>query len=923
MTHSRRLRDALLSTAALGLALGGASGVSAQESQQDADAETTDIITVQGIRGSILSSIAEKRENTSIVEVVSAEDIGKLPDVSIAESLARLPGLAAQRVRGRAQVISVRGLGPDFTTALLNGREQVTAGDNRGVEFDQYPSELISQALVYKTPDAQLVSQGLAGTVDLRTIRPLEFGERSISLSGSYELNSNGDLNPDFDDNGYRISGTYVDQFANDTVGLVLSIAHQDTPTQGERYEICNFQDRNGAQAPECFKMFSESRDLDRTAVLGTLEYEPNDTVNASLDVMYTEFTDGGVRRGAEFPTGTWLGGGSGLQLFGAQVENGLVTSGGFDPVFAVGRNDVQERTAELFSIGGNIQWSPIENWTFEGDLSFSRVERSALDFESYFGAGEGAWQAYPANDSLAFQFTGDRYRFNSSVGAGYADPTLMVLTDPGGWEQDGFHKILNTDDQLTALRGSATREFDSGFFTSVEAGVYYTDREKERETIESLVDLASGNGADPIPSGAIIGTTSLGFVSNVDVIAYDPTQLLANGTYTLRPLPLGFIPNKQWQVEEEVLIAYAQANFERDLGWSFMRGNVGLQVVHTDQSSTGPVGFGTGFLPVVATEGDTYTEALPSLNAAFELTEDLYLRVGAARTLARARMDDMRASVGVGIDSTICPQNPDGSLISFTPGANPNGTCVSGGSGNPNLRPYIADSFDLSLEHYFADGAYWSVAVFHKEIDSWVFGNVGRNVVVPEVVDALFGAGTAAANPGIEQARFFSAENTDGGWLRGIETSLSLPGEVLTPALEGFGLFATYSITDSEVQPSTAGNPITIPGLSEDIGNITVYYERGGFEARISNRWRGDFLSELPDFTGQPDFRSAFEESVVDAQIGYEFTEGQLEGLTVLLQANNLTDERFGTFINDDERFARNWEEYGTTYTLRLNWRR
>ncbi len=924
MAHSRIYRRALLSTAATSLALAMAGGAVAQETE-DTSAQTDDVITVTGIRGSILSSIAEKRENTSIVEAISAEDIGKLPDVSIAESLARLPGLAAQRVRGRAQVISVRGLGPDFTTALLNGREQVTAGDNRGVEFDQYPSELISQALVYKTPDAQLVSQGLAGTVDLRTIRPLEFGRRSVSLSASYELNSNGDLNPDFDDNGYRISGTYVDQFQNDTVGLVFSIAHQDTPTQGERYEICNFQDRGGAQAPECFKMFAESRDLDRTAVLGTLEFEPDDTVNASLDVMYTEFTDGGVRRGLELPTGTWLGGTNpGLRLNGPVVENGLVVAGGFRNVFAVGRNDVQERTAELFSIGGNVQWSPIDNWTFEGDLSFSRVERSALDFESYFGFAEGGFPNYPsAIDNIDFALDGGRYRFNSTVGSDYADPTLMVLTDPGGWGQDGFHKILNTDDQLTALRGSATREFQDSFFTSVEAGLYYTSREKERETIESFVDLASGNGADPIPGGSVIGSTSLDFVSNINVVAYSPTQLLANGTYNLRPLPLGFIPNKQWQVEEDVLVAYVQGNYERELGWSYLRGNLGLQVVHTDQSSTGPVGFGTGFLPVVATEGDTYTEALPSLNAAFEITENLYLRVGAARTLARARMDDMRASVGVSTNATICPQAPDNSLLAFNPGADPDSTCVSGNSGNPLLRPYIADSFDLSLEHYFADGGYWSIAVFHKEIDSWVFGSVGRDVVVPEVVDALFVPGTAAANPGIEQARFFSAENTDGGWLRGIETSLSLPGEMLSPALEGFGMFATYSITDSEVQPSTTANPITIPGLSEDIGNVTVYYERGGFEARISNRWRGDFLAELPDFTGQPDFRSAFDESVVDAQIGYEFTQGQLDGLTVLLQANNLTDERFGTFINGDERFARNWEEYGTTYTLRVNWRR
>lgn len=930
MTHSRRLRDALLSTAALGVALGGAAGASAQETTDEQ--ATNDVIIVQGIRGSILNSIAEKRENTSIVEVVSAEDIGKLPDVSIAESLARLPGLAAQRVRGRAQVISVRGLGPDYTSALLNGREQVTAGDNRGVEFDQYPAELVSQAIIYKTPDAQLVAQGLAGTVDLRTIRPLEAGGRLLNLSASYEFNSNDELNPEFDDRGYRLTGTYVDQFANDTLGVVLSIADQNTPTQGERYEICNFEQRNSNWAPDCFKMFSESRDLDRTAVLGTLEYEPNDTLNTSLDVLYTEFTDGGVRRGAEFPLGTWLGGGSGLDLLGAQVQDGLVTAGTFAPVFAVGRNDVQERTAELFSIGWNIEWRPFDNWMFEGDISHSSVERSALDFESYFGFGEGAWQAYPANDVLDFQFTGDRYRFNSLVGAGYADPSMLVLTDPGGWGQDGFRKTLNTDDELNALRASATREFDDGFFTSIEAGVYFSNREKTRNTIENFIDLASGLGEEPIPASALIGATPIDFVSNVSVVAYDPNQLLASGVYQERSLNPAFIPGKQWQVEEDVLTVYAQANFEGEF-LAPMRGNIGLQVISTDQSSTGPAALNGSILSSPFADGASYTEGLPSLNVSWELTENTFLRLGAARTLARARMDDMRASVSVDQNNQVCGVN-NGQFyyIPNPPGSTGQQYCFTGDSGNPELRPYTANSFDLSLEHYFSEGAYWSIAVFHKEIEDWVFGSVGRDVDTTELVDAQFGAGTAAANPGIQVGRFSASENVEGGWLRGAEFSLSLPADAFLPErFHGLGLFASYSITDSEIEPQP-GNIISIPGLSEDLGNITVYYERGGFEARISNRFRSDFLAELPDFTGQPDFRRAFSESVVDAQIGYEFTGGALDGFAVQLQANNLTDERFGTYLTerdgnplpgDPERFVRNWEEYGTTYTLRVRYRR
>ncbi len=145
--------------------------------------QATQQVTVTGIRRGIESAISVKKNADNIVEAMSAEDIGKLPDTSIAESIARLPGLSAQRVAGRAQVISVRGLSPDFATTLLNGRELVSTGDNRSVEFDQYPSELLSGVTVYKTPDAGLIGQGLSGTLDMQTIRPLNFNSRVLSLN--------------------------------------------------------------------------------------------------------------------------------------------------------------------------------------------------------------------------------------------------------------------------------------------------------------------------------------------------------------------------------------------------------------------------------------------------------------------------------------------------------------------------------------------------------------------------------------------------------------------------------------------------------------------------------------------------------------------------------------------------------------------
>jgi iron complex outermembrane recepter protein len=178
-------------------------------------------LTVTGIRKGIEDAISVKKNSDNIVESISAEDIGKLPDNSIAESIARLPGVAAQRVAGRAQVISVRGLSPDFATSLLNGRELVSTGDNRSVEFDQYPSELLASVLVYKTPDAGLIGQGLSGTLDMQTVRPLNFANQVVALNARGTQNSLGSA-ANASANGNRLSASYIGQFANRTVGRHL-----------------------------------------------------------------------------------------------------------------------------------------------------------------------------------------------------------------------------------------------------------------------------------------------------------------------------------------------------------------------------------------------------------------------------------------------------------------------------------------------------------------------------------------------------------------------------------------------------------------------------------------------------------------------------------------------------------------------------
>lgn len=269
--------------------------------------DNIEVLEVTGIRGSMQAAQAIKKGSKEVVESINAEDIGKLPDVSIAESLARLPGLTAQRLDGRANVVSIRGLAPDFTVATLNGREQVTVGDNRGVEFDQYPSELINSVVVYKTPNAALLSQAIGGTVDMQTVKPLSFSERTIAVNARGEYNDLGKLNPDGDDKGYRASFSVIDQFLDNTLGVALGYAKLYSPNQEERWNSWgypNFEDSDNLVLGGA-KPYVRSSTLERDGLMLVVEYQPTDNFTSMFDAYYTKFKDNQLLRGIEIP-GAW-----------------------------------------------------------------------------------------------------------------------------------------------------------------------------------------------------------------------------------------------------------------------------------------------------------------------------------------------------------------------------------------------------------------------------------------------------------------------------------------------------------------------------------------------------------------------------------------------------------------------------------------
>ncbi len=926
-------RTRLLSGVAFGAAALMAVGSAQAQTAPAQSDQTTDVgdVVVTGIRRSIEASIAAKAANTSIVEVISAEDIGKLPDVSIAESLARLPGVTMQRLDGRSQQISIRGLGPDFTTALLNGRELVTTGDNRGVEFDQFPSELLNSVVVYKTPDAALVGQGLAGTVDLRTVRPLAYGRRAMVANYRHEWNDIGALNSGTTDKGDRYTLSYIDQFADGTIGVALGYAHMSSPYQSERFNAWGYPEySDGNLLTGGVKPYVMSSELERDGYMGVLEWRPNDRIHSTIDAFYSKFKNTQVLRGIEFPL-AW--GGSAQSADGAcdavgnvatpdvcrpgpslrpgyTVDNGMIVAGTWDNIKGVVRNDLNKRDSTITAIGWNTEFVANDDWTLGLDVNYSKVERNDIILETNAGTGRNINGAL---DTLGFQLTGDGVtRFTSQLN--YADPNLIKITSPQGWGGDvipggqaGYMNTPSIEDEIKAVRLTARRELHQSPFKSIDFGFNYSERTKS--FVNDQYYLAVPGGGDlTIGSQFLLAPTDLGYLGISEVISYDALALVNSGALNKLRNPNADVAAGNWGVTEKVSTAYVRANIDHNLFGRALTGNVGMQFVYTEQSSSGfeAQQLSEGVAAVANVRGGVdYLEILPSSNFILEVSDDLFARFSVARTLARPRMDDMRASRNFSF-------NPGNNNENATPEQN---SPWSGGGGNPLLKPFIADVVDLSVEKYFANRkGYVSLAGFYKNLESYVY-------TYNRIFD-FTGYPTGIEVPKINEGILTTPENGNGGWIKGLEFSVSAPFSIFHPALEGFGGLFSASVTDSKVQPDPANPPTTMPGLSETVLNGTLYYERYGFQTRVSARYRSDYLGEVAGFGNGRTLRSVGEETIVDAQIGYEFQSGPLQGLSILAQVNNLTDEPFKTFENGDERRTIDYQSYGRTYAVGLNYR-
>jgi iron complex outermembrane receptor protein len=859
-----------------------------------------DAIVVTGIRSSIQTSLDAKRRATSIVEVIAAEDIGLLPDLSIADTLARLPGVTAQRVRGRSQQISIRGLGPDFSLALLNGREVVSAGNNRGIEFDQFPSELIGSGVVYKTGDAQIAAIGIAGAVDLRTIRPLDSKNRQITASATYTINDSGSRNPDFADDGYRFFGSYIDQNDAGTLGWSLGVTVQSIPTQFISRELKTNQFQvartpGGVIYPaDNPRQGVVSRTFERTSIAGTLQFEPTDNLSLTVDSFYTDTSDSGIFRGTETPIASW----SGAQFGGATGSGPFADSATYTNVVPILRTDTEGSESEIFAIGGNLEWKATDNLGFVVDYGYSTLDRNDIDYESYAGTGRAR---SGAQDTLTFDFAPDgTYSIDGLLD--YTDPANVLLTDPGGWGQVGFIKQPIIEDELHQLRAEAYWEFDGGLIDNITVGWLYTDREKNFDSNESFLrpTAAFGNGL-AIPANAIVGSTNTGGLNN-DILAYDPSSFLTDGTYRVEKATF----DTQWVVEEKVHNFYIQANIDGDLGSVPVRGNIGLRYADTEQGSTGTIGGG-----LTNTVGTSYDNWLPSMNLSFEIMPDTFIRIAAAKTITRSRPDQMTANQNITINPLSCTdtngdQIPD-TVIGFNP---PQLVCFNLGGGNPFLQPYSSTSYDISFEKYFSPGSAIIVAAFHKDLSDWIIDFNELVDLTQSIENAGFGNILTTA-PELATGVFSGPVNFADGKITGVEGTLRVNFGDLSSALDGFGGFYSITYADAEVQNQNF-NPLPIPGYSDLTWSGDIFYEKNGFRAKLAARYRSGFLSEVQNFDGSLSGANAQSETILDAQIGYTFDKpgSFLNGVGILAEVFNMTNE---PFVTQNDLFNAAGDEIGT----------
>ena len=924
----------------LGAAAQEAADTPAQEATPAEAAPTTelDAVVVTGVRASLARSVDLKREAATVQDSISALELGMFPDDNVADSLSHITGVSISRTAGgEGQKVSVRGLGPEYTLTTFNGRILATDGAGRDFAFDVLPADVISGADVIKGAEAANTEGAIGGLINLRSASPFDQkGQQGI-------VRLEGDRNTMSELNGGKVSATYSNTFADDTVGVLLGVVYA---RRKDRTDIAGNDggwtrnpdpndeswlwgnawggnidpngngeldpDEYGLIGPGQFRVGSIIEEKKRSAFSAKVEWRPTDNVRVVVDGLKTKLDSPQIGyQQSYYPLyapGRWSD---------MTIENGIVT--GFtmdnpDPEMRLNPellNQTTYRVVDTDLYGANVQWDVTENFTLTGDLYRSTSSRHSGGLDTY------AVLRMNQPNTARIWLTGGVPNVEVSFDDG-RDLSEGLANDEFGATDFNTHYLSlggdNIDDRITGGTVDGTLHVGELGFDRLRFGIADTDRRKSRDLVNNTLnggaDQFSGSNAINVgdlqgdvishrfnlpnfmdKSGSVFPRSFLAFdvPGYLDALqAYDPERFAVAAPR--------WNPLQSYRVSEKTMAGYLQA----DLSGERWDGNVGVRLVNTRTTSEawdaqiesiveyGAFNFTANYAdPTPVRQDAEYTYALPAANFIWHFSDDLQLRLGAAKTMARPSVEQL------------APTNTTES-VSW-------GEFTQIYGGNADLKPYTAKQGDVSLEWYFDENSIVNLAVYYKRIENQITTSwePGQDIGVGPILDT-------DGNPVTDGPTLFNVMrpiNGDYAKVHGIEAGLQHFWE------NGFGFRAQYtrnwskSFVDDEERP--------LEGIAPSVYSLGVMYEKGPWSLGATADRTDGFVTAI-NVLGAGYNEQADPITWLTAHASYRIN----DMFSVSLEGANLLDEEQTYSINGNPLLSQGYYRYGRSFTLGVSMR-
>ena len=852
----------------------------ADEPQQAATATAADgaqVVEIHGIRDTLKKNLATKRDSQNVMESVSSEDIGKFPDKSLGDALQRVPGVTVENVLGVNRDVFIRGTNKDLNLVQLNGQDVASAywwrndKQSRGFSFDILPSEVIAVMDVYKSPSADQNEGSIGGTINVKTRKPFQFKDQLTGQFSVEEVDST--LSKKWDP---QLSGLVNWKNDQNTFGVLLALNDQKQTLQrngienftdgASRYNITNPQ--TGAVVPGGTNVMASwgggtpifQQDRKGTTENVVVEIRPNRQTDIAVNFLNTN-----MKLNNNNDNYLWIWG-------GVAAPNGIAGSSGnipvTNPVFSQSANGpmLVGGTVNTANSGGNLAYEPIfrqayvDSQVFDVDGTYKgdgfTVHGQAGATKAKGGTDHEYHLWFSAQSPITTNVKGnDTYAVDYSKGINPNDGSNVFLQNGSD-----FERLQKTTENYA--QGDLTLDLNGSFVRDIKFGARLTD-----STNSSFLTKGTTGPGSPGWTGYSLSALSSGPtpVLNDSPGALNQFAYVGNGAVYNTVVPMynkGLVYVVQnganYSIAEKTSAAYAKADYEVNK----LRGDFGVRFVKTSEAASGSEMLTPSSPWTPITVDHSYTDALPSLNAVYDVNKDFVLRGAASRAMAR----------------------PDWSQLS--PALTPNGTTATYTSGNPSLKPIHSNQLEAGFEWYYAEASAFAATTFVKHLDSFVYGNT-----IMEMVN------------GVNAPVSTSVNSSSGASITGLEL------QVQQPIGYGFGAIANLTLTDAKSNATSAGQPAQVVGNSKQYFNFSTYYENNGFSARISYNYRSATYGAF-DQGGQL-ITSPYGQW--DANASYDIN----KNLTLFVTGVNLNNEFVRTNISSG--ISETQYENGSRYSLGL----